>query len=94
MQSYVDRPIPGKMVGVTGYALLFISWAGYFLGRILWPSLFAPWPCVAAPYSCALALIVGVLAVILNLNRWQWWLLLCIAAFISTVYIAGTISDI
>jgi hypothetical protein len=82
------------MVGVTGYALLFISWAGYFLGRILWPSLLTPWPCVAAVYGCAIAFIAGILALILNLKRWPWWFFLSIAAFMSFVYIGLTTSDI
>jgi hypothetical protein len=94
MQLYVDRPIPAKLVGVTGYVLLFISWAGYFLGRILWPSLHWPWPCVEAPYGCSVAFIAGILALIVNLKRWPWWFFLTIAAFISYGYIALSISDI
>ena len=94
MQLYVDRPIPGKIAGVTGYVFLLISWVGYSVGKILWPSLYAPWPCVAAVYGCGLAFIAGILAMILSLKRWPWWFFLTIAAFISYGYIALSISDI
>ncbi len=94
MRLIIDRPIPGKIVGLTGYVFLSISWAGYFLGKILWPSVFAPWPCVAAVYGCGLAFFAGILAMILSLKRWPWWFVLTLAGFVSYGYIALNISDI
>jgi uncharacterized membrane protein len=49
---------------------------------------------VEAGEGCGLAFIAGVLAFILNLKRWQWWLFLSLAAFISCVYITFTTGDI